>query len=919
MAKSFWSAAVGLTQSASASTTYYMPVAIGNNRLNSTEANVETYVGAAGTFSDIYIYVVSNGTTAASTLRFRKNAANGNQSVSIGSGSTGDFTDSTNTDTISSGDEVALELSVGAGGTLVFTGTSCCFDKTGNAWSVFNREQSSSLTKGTVYYRDLAGHDWGAITTESDCQVEFRTAGTLRNLRYWQGSGNSPVTVTVRINGADGNLTVSSTGTGWYSDTSSTDSVSAGDLVSYKADVGSTGSGAQATTQRVEFDSSSTSQVVVATDMANGANNITVYNPVGGSLETSRTTEAYYRWPVPFDLDASNLWVVVYSAGSSATIYLRKNGVDSTNVQVSLTGTGEFLDSSGSESFSAGDDINYRWDLTGAWGIKATSLLLAGATASVSGKITAVQADVTYTPVSARISAVQAEATYSVVSARISAVQAEATYSVVSGRISAVQADATYDLKSARISAVQAEATYSVVSARISAVQAEATYSVVSARISAVQAEATYDLKSARISAVQADATYSVVSARISAVQAEATYSQVSARISAVQADVTYTPSAVPTARITAVQAEVTYSQVSARISAVQAEATYDLKSARITAVQAEADYSVVYGRITAVQAEATYWYVGTLEQNSYRARYDNGTESTATWQAAVNTPWTQDTGVIFRVRFLVKETTAGHVDNVTLKLQYNLEGAGWNDVTGASSVVRAVDSLWFPPFATDTTQQLGVGTFLSDNDGCDHDYDGIVGGTVLDFVGSEETELEFAIKVIKADVSDGDEIQLRLVNSDDSLLTTYTETPTLTVDYPIRENVSLKLQASHNSGAYFDVTASSSVIKVVDSSYFTDGADTAQRIGSGVFLWDNNGLDDADGVSLGIDIHNSTEVEVEHALQIVDSDVTDEDTIDLRLVENDGADTLLESYVNYPQITVNKTGGVQMVALILD
>ncbi|UCD78513.1 MAG: hypothetical protein JSW26_24375, partial [Desulfobacterales bacterium] len=75
--------------------------------------------------------------------------------------------------------------------------------------------------------------------------------------------------------------------------------------------------------------------------------------------------------------------------------------------------------------------------------------------------------------------------------------------------------------------------------------------------------------------------------------------------------------------------------------------------------------------------------------QASFRARNDNGSETSATWTAAANTNWTQMVDKTFRLRFLVQDTGSAEADK-TLQLEYNLNSGGWNDVTGSSSVVKA-------------------------------------------------------------------------------------------------------------------------------------------------------------------------------------------------------------------------------------
>src|SRR5512139_2523990 len=106
-----------------------------------------------------------------------------------------------------------------------------------------------------------------------------------------------------------------------------------------------------------------------------------------------------------------------------------------------------------------------------------------------------------------------------------------------------------------------------------------------------------------------------------------------------------------------------------------------------------------------------------TYDQDSFRGRNDNGSQTTATWKAAANANWTQNVDENFRIRFLVQNTNNRLGSAQTWRLQYNKGGAGWNDVTASSSVVKAVDSANLTDGA-DTTQQVGAGSFVADNNG---------------------------------------------------------------------------------------------------------------------------------------------------------------------------------------------------------
>lgn len=169
------------------------------------------------------------------------------------------------------------------------------------------------------------------------------------------------------------------------------------------------------------------------------------------------------------------------------------------------------------------------------------------------------------------------------------------------------------------------------------------------------------------------------------------------------------------------------------------------------------------------------------FDQDSFRGRNDDGSESAATWKAAVNINWTQTVDENFRVRFLIQET-AGHAgSNQEMQLQYNLNAAGWNNVNAASSVVRSFAGQLVED--GDTTQQIGAGTFLTPNGGQD-EVDGITAVNAMDFAGSDEVEAEFCVQIIGADVSDADTVELRCLR-DGIVLDAYTNTPSITVDKP--------------------------------------------------------------------------------------------------------------------------------------
>jgi hypothetical protein len=205
--------------------------------------------------------------------------------------------------------------------------------------------------------------------------------------------------------------------------------------------------------------------------------------------------------------------------------------------------------------------------------------------------------------------------------------------------------------------------------------------------------------------------------------------------------------------------------------------------------------------------------------QKDFRFRDDDGSETAATWRQAINTDDTLDTGTNYRLRFnmeLADLNIVGTGINAELVWQYNKNSGGWNDITNSSSVIRAAASSNYADQA-DTTQQLGSGTFVTDNDGMvesNSEFPTTLPDAGVTWAVNDEFETELCFQVVDADVADADTIDIRLVglleagsasgtwdgevntkrqsygvnnsvNNLCSFTTTFTQTPTITVNKP--------------------------------------------------------------------------------------------------------------------------------------
>jgi hypothetical protein len=231
------------------------------------------------------------------------------------------------------------------------------------------------------------------------------------------------------------------------------------------------------------------------------------------------------------------------------------------------------------------------------------------------------------------------------------------------------------------------------------------------------------------------------------------------------------------------------------------------------------------------------------LRQDAVRGRDDTvGLNTDGGWHAAANAVWTQDTDETFRWRVLVQETN-GDAKSVAVKVQFNLNGAGYTDVT-ASTAIRWDLSGQFADDDTitnTTPPRLGSGTWVNGR-GSEGDNIAPDSGSVS-LAGSDETEFEFALRVNSLQVSDADTFTLRLVESDGTVFNAYgaTTEPTITVNIPVdpigetlpsivREVVRPGVQVNHRIAHSFDLRC---------AFLFSEGAGTPR---SGELIDDRTG-----------------------------------------------------------------------------
>jgi hypothetical protein len=200
----------------------------------------------AGTLKNLYLYTNSNARTTTTTFRSRVNSAFGNLTLSVTAGATGSFEDTSNSDTIASGDLVNFSVTTDTGTeALALSGITAEFETTNSMaqYVAGNEAGSTQLVSVTTYY-PFAGF-LGASTTEANKTIEANLPFTasLLQINVTANTISDSSTLRLRKNSADGNQVVTITGstTGIFQDTTNSDFILATDDVNYSIVTGATG------------------------------------------------------------------------------------------------------------------------------------------------------------------------------------------------------------------------------------------------------------------------------------------------------------------------------------------------------------------------------------------------------------------------------------------------------------------------------------------------------------------------------------------------------------------------------------------------------------------------------------------------------------------------------------------------------
>lgn len=343
---------------------------------SSTEADRQIPYHTAGIISNLRVRVTGNSTTAPSTVRVRKNGANGNIIITIPAGSTGVFEDIIRSDSVAAGDKLCIQSISGGSGTLSFTIMSALFksDTSGDALSKPNTHTFNITSSGTRYSNITGPSSTGG--TENDHSSKLQKPCTVRNLwiNVLSNPRTSDTTITIRKNNSSTSITkvIGAGVVGFLEDIVNSESFAVGDTISFQ---NISGAGTETLTLIIgcEIISSGSSYLGGGGSSTQTLNaGLSTFIAVGGITRDATEDNTKQKARLPFDISEMTMNVTANTITDNSTFTLRKNGVDTAlSITYASGETGFKTDSVDTISFLETDDMSIGVN-TGATGTSMT-------------------------------------------------------------------------------------------------------------------------------------------------------------------------------------------------------------------------------------------------------------------------------------------------------------------------------------------------------------------------------------------------------------------------------------------------------------------------------------------------------------------------------------------------------------------
>lgn len=364
-----------------ANTTLYGQIGGGDIQLSSSEVSVRVPWREAGVISNLCIISAINSVNATSSVRLRKNGANGNSICSIGANGTGFIEDTVNTDTIAAGDTINFMLTHGAAtGTITLVLVSFIFTPTNSAitHTRFCNNITSAFNASTVFHDSISGIVQNSNTTIGNVQWKPRLAGVWKHFALYSDNTGRAVSTRFLKNSTDDLVTrntLASGVSGLDEDNASSVTITNTDTVSNLHVYGGSGTSRNVNFMAYSFEYSGNFFPFMIGDGAGYvmASALTRHWGMSGRL-TNITNEVntQCRARIPMNISKLGVRTTANSINTgNITVKLRKNGVDTAlavTIPAGATGIGLFEDTSNVVAIDPNDLINYQVITPGASG-----------------------------------------------------------------------------------------------------------------------------------------------------------------------------------------------------------------------------------------------------------------------------------------------------------------------------------------------------------------------------------------------------------------------------------------------------------------------------------------------------------------------------------------------------------------------
>lgn len=181
----------------------------------------------------ISVYVEANTRNSTATFTPRINGTNGSLSRTVNSTSTGRFTTSGGTQALLADDLLNINFTAGGTGTLTVNQVTLTIASDNEREITLMHGNNTSRNNATSNQFDMAGGRMSTSPTELAYATYLRSGGVLSQMSYYASASSATANLQFnsRVNGADGSMTITMNATGWFTDTTNTNTIDDNDYV----------------------------------------------------------------------------------------------------------------------------------------------------------------------------------------------------------------------------------------------------------------------------------------------------------------------------------------------------------------------------------------------------------------------------------------------------------------------------------------------------------------------------------------------------------------------------------------------------------------------------------------------------------------------------------------------------------------